>query len=232
MDKTIIGAFENNSEAQQAKQQLLSSGFPEQSIDLHFRTEPDPDTSHTNDNPGLMAAIRSMFTWDIDDYRDEDYADHYAEAARRGHAILTVNVAQSEVERACEIMDEAGALDIDQKVSEWRSQGYTGGRQAAAGNRNSGMNTGIAGTPTAAVAADEASSSLDRSATKGSASGAAGDGQGSVGSSVGSGMFNTDLDQGSVPGYEEQGVSAPPSGRSNVHVVSRSSRASRGGTSP
>ena len=83
MDKTIIGAFENNSEALQAKQELLASGFPEQAIDLHCRTEPDPDARQPNDNPGIMAAIRSLFTWDIDHYRDENYGDHYAEAIRR-----------------------------------------------------------------------------------------------------------------------------------------------------
>ena len=223
MDKTIIGAFENNSEALQAKQQLLSSGFAERSIDLHSSTEPEPepDASYPNDNPGFMAAIRSLFTWDINDYRDESYGDHYVEAVRRGHAVLSINVNEDQVERACEIMDEAGALDSDEKVSEWRSQGYAGGQQDDTGIRNSEMNTGVTGAPTAAVAADQASSGLDRSATKGSASGAAGDGRGSVGSSVGSGVFNTDLDQGSVPGYEAQGVTAPPSGSRHVRVISR-----------
>ena len=179
MDKTIIGAFENNSEALQAKQQLLSSGFAERSIDLHSSTEPEPepDASYPNDNPGFMAAIRSLFTWDINDYRDESYGDHYVEAVRRGHAVLSINVDEDQVERACEIMDEAGALDIDEKVSEWRSQGYAGGQQDDTGIRNSEMNTGVTGAPTAAVAADQASSGLDRSATKGSASGAAGDGR-------------------------------------------------------
>lgn len=231
MDKAVIGAFENNSEALQAKHELVAAGFPEQSIDLHCRTAPEPDASHPNNNPGFMAAIRSMFTWDIEDYRDESYGDHYAEAVRRGHAVLTINVDESDVDQACDIMDDAGALDIDQKVSEWRSQGYTSGRQDVAGNRNSEMNTGVAGSATTVTAANEANNGLDRSATRGTAGGESG-GRGTVGSSVGSGAFNTDLDQGTVPGYEEQGVSAPPSSRRNVHIVSRSNQASKRAPNP
>src|SRR3546814_16704488 len=87
-------------------------------------------------------AIRSLFTWDIDNYRDENYGDHYVEAVRRGHAVVSINVEESEVDRACDIMDDAGALAIDEKVSEWRSQGYSCGRQDAAGNGKSDMNSG------------------------------------------------------------------------------------------
>jgi|GEM_PF-6164018 len=135
MHKTVIGAFENNSEALQAQQELLSAGFSEQLMSLHYSSEPEPEENLPNDNPGFMEAIRSLFTWDLDNYRDESYGDHYVEAVRRGYAVLTINVADDEVERVSELMHSAGALDIDEKIEEWRSQGYDSGQAAAVSPR-------------------------------------------------------------------------------------------------
>jgi hypothetical protein len=129
MNKTVIGAFENDTEALQAKAELLAAGFPEQALSVHHATPPQDD--QPDHNPGFMQAIRSLFTWDLDNYRDESYADHYAEAVRRGHAVLAATVDDSEVEMVCDLMDDAGALDIDERVTQWRSLGYTGGQAAA-----------------------------------------------------------------------------------------------------
>jgi hypothetical protein len=133
MHKTVIGAFENDSEALQAQQELLSAGFPEELMSLHYSTAPEPEENLPNDNPGFMEAIRSLFTWDLENYRDESYGDHYVEAVRRGHAVLTIDVDDSEVERVSELMDGAGALDIDEKLDEWRAQGYTDEQSAGLG---------------------------------------------------------------------------------------------------
>lgn len=213
MNKTVIGVFENNSEALQAQSELLSVGFDEQSIDLHYSTEPDPDASNRNDNPGFMEAIRSLFTWDIEHYRDENYGDHYVEAVRRGHAVLTITVDESEVERACELMDSAGALDIDQKVTDWRSQGYIGGQLPP--SDNSHMNEGLTDTVTTSVASNEAKSGLDRTTGGGSTPSV---GLGTLDSDVNNSGLNTNLNQGLGAGYEDQGASQPTS-RNNVRVV-------------
>jgi len=124
MHKTVIGAFENDSEALQAQQELLAVGYPEELMSLHYSSAPEPEENLPNDNPGFMEAIRSLFTWDLEHYRDESYGDHYVEAVRRGHAVLSIHVDESDVERVSELMDSAGALDIDEKIEEWRSQGY------------------------------------------------------------------------------------------------------------
>lgn len=228
MNKTVIGAFENNSEALQAKQELLAAGFAERSIVMHPSVEPDSDDSSPDDNPGFMQAIRSLFSWDLDDYRDENYGDHYVEAARRGHAILTIDVDESEVEMASDLMDSAGALDINEKVSEWRSQGYGSGRQEDIGERASETNTGVSGAATAAVAANRADSGLGRTTD----SDTAGAGQSSLGTITDSGLSSADLDQGAVPGYRDQGVKAAPTSRHNVHIVSRNTPGSRGAPNP
>lgn len=215
MNKTVIGAFENNSEALQAKEELLAAGFSEQCMSLHYSTPPEED--HPNHNPGFMQAIRSLFTWDLDDYRDESYADHYAEAVRRGHAVLTATVDDSEVEMVSDLMDDAGALDIDEKVTEWRSQGYSGAQERA-DDRDEDMNSGLSGSATATTAKNQADSGLGQTGT-GSAPMV---GQGNLDHSANTGL-NTNLNQGLGAGREGQGSSTPTS-RHNVRVLPPSNR--------
>lgn len=214
MNKTVIGAFENNSEALQAREELLAAGFSEQCMSLHYSTPPEED--HPNHNPGFMQAIRSLFTWDLDDYRDESYADHYAEAVRRGHAVLTATVDDSEVEMVSDLMDDAGALDIDEKVTEWRSQGYSGGQDRPS-DRDEDMHSGLSGSATAAAARNQA----DR--RPGQATGGTPDvGQGNLDRSANTSL-NTNLNQGLGAGREDQGTSTPSS-RHNVRVLPPANR--------
>lgn len=226
MSKTVIGAFENNSEALQAKEELLAAGFREQSMQVHYSTPPE-ENGHQNHNPGFMEAIRSLFTWNLDDYRDESYADHYAEAVRRGHAVLTITVDDSEVEMVCDLMDDAGALDIDRKVSEWQSQGY--GSQAGSGEHD--MHSGITGAATGAVAGNRADSGLGQTTGgRTTGSGTPVVGQGNLDSSANTGL-NTNLNQGLGAGREDQGVSTPTS-RHNVRVLTPGNEARRSAARP
>lgn len=228
MMKTVIGAFENRSEALQAQQNLLSAGFAESAMDIHGTTGASQQADTHDDNPGFMDAIRSLFTWDLDEYRDENYAEHYAEAVRRGHVLLSINVDDRDVDQVSDLMNTAGALDIDEKVAQWRSQGYSGGRGNEAAGTDESLNTWAGSDPTTgAVAGNQADSGLDRGTTGGNAGGATTAGRPGTGGSIGSGTFNTDMDQGSVPGYQEQGVTAPPSGSHRVHVLPHSNPASR-----
>ncbi|HEU4708634.1 MAG TPA: hypothetical protein VFS17_04910 [Methylophilaceae bacterium] len=228
MMKTVIGAFEIRSEALQAQQNLLAAGYSEASMEIHGTGNASPQDEMHNDNPGYMQALRSLFAWDLDAYRDEDYLEHYTEAVRRGHVLLSINVDDNDVEQVSDLMNAAGALDIDEKVAQWRGQGYKGGRQGEASGSDRSLNTWAGSDPTTgAVAGNQADSGLDRVTTGGNAGGATAAGRPSTSSSMGAGDINSDLGQGSVPGYQEQGVSAPPGGRHRVHVLPHSNPASR-----
>jgi uncharacterized protein (TIGR02271 family) len=45
---------------------------------------------------------------------------------RRGGTLVTVSAADNQVETAVDLMQRNGAIDIDQRVAEWRSSGWTG----------------------------------------------------------------------------------------------------------
>jgi hypothetical protein len=58
--------------------------------------------------------------------RDEEETGHYAEAVRRGSTALTVSLDEdSRVNEVSDIMNECGAIDVDERVERWKAAGYT-----------------------------------------------------------------------------------------------------------
>src|SRR5690606_20241576 len=52
---------------------------------------------------------------------------HYQEAVRRGGALLTVDVVDdTQMDAVRLVLERAGAVDIDERVTQWQSTGYTG----------------------------------------------------------------------------------------------------------
>ena len=58
-------------------------------------------------------------------------AEYYAEAVRRGGALVTLRADQARVDEAEGIMRRHGAIDIDDRVEEWRKTGWDGYDPAA-----------------------------------------------------------------------------------------------------
>ena len=56
----------------------------------------------------------------------EDEAHAYAEGVRRGHILVTAKVDDSVAARASQILDSHGALDVQDRASNWRERGWTG----------------------------------------------------------------------------------------------------------
>jgi hypothetical protein len=56
----------------------------------------------------------------------EDAARHYAEGVRRGDALIAVRAEGARANQAARILDLAGAIDIDDRISTWRSRGWAG----------------------------------------------------------------------------------------------------------
>ena len=56
----------------------------------------------------------------------EETAEYYAEAVRRGSALVTVQVEDGRAHAARDILEDAGAVDIDSRVENWRDEGWTG----------------------------------------------------------------------------------------------------------
>ncbi len=125
MAQTVIGVFDNANEAQDAVDQLASEGFSRDDIDLSTRAATETDASDTaarrdgDDNEsGIGKFFRSLFGSD-----DDDTTRKYATVANRGSVVTVHAQTEDEAERAADILDEAGAVDVDERAAEY---GYSG----------------------------------------------------------------------------------------------------------
>lgn len=58
----------------------------------------------------------------------EQQANEYAEGIRRGGTLVTVRTTDDTAEEAADILEKYNPIDIDERVSQWRSEGWTGFR--------------------------------------------------------------------------------------------------------
>jgi len=55
----------------------------------------------------------------------EEHAQYYAEGIKRGGTLVTVKSPDNMVQRAVDIMNNNGAIDIEKRAAEWRQAGWT-----------------------------------------------------------------------------------------------------------
>lgn len=105
MKQTVIGMFDDVADAQDAVQQLLDDGFPRAHIDV--------STQKSNQsNEGFSNFFSSLF--------GKEKSSSYAAAAKQCDAIVTVHAeSDDEAWRAAEILDDAGALDVDEQAMQY-----------------------------------------------------------------------------------------------------------------
>ena len=134
MAQTVIGFFDTASEAQKAVDQLVSNGFSRNSIDLSTARDSDSvpttdgtttttyDDTQTNSEEhesGISRFFSSLFGSD-DDETTHHRAKAYGEVASQSDAIVTVHAtSEDEASRAANLLDEAGAFDIDERASQY-----------------------------------------------------------------------------------------------------------------
>ncbi|MET0962008.1 MAG: hypothetical protein ABWY05_04215 [Noviherbaspirillum sp.] len=137
MDQTVIGVFDTYDHADAARQQLIERGFAANDVQVRAHgadleaASAAPGARTGDADTGFMESVRNFFA-DLFG-PDMDDAGHYAEAVRRGGAVVAVTVASDDkVANAREALAAAGAFDIEKRVAEWRQSGYEGYRSDAA----------------------------------------------------------------------------------------------------
>ena len=162
MSQTVIGFFDDHSEAQRAVERLQSSGISRDRVDVTRGSSESSgagyghlDTSNTNSdrtsgsidvNPisgrdrddnsvrrdaegrtldandrntnKITDFFNNLFGGDKDD--DNDDARRYSHVAQRSNSIVTVHAqSKEEAEKAAEILDECGAVDVDERAQQY-----------------------------------------------------------------------------------------------------------------
>ncbi len=128
MQQTLVAVFDNRNDAQQALEDLVSSGFSRNQARL---SEGDPtgdtsmaprsSTSATTeaDDGSFGSGIKNFFS-DLFGTDRSEPAQMYSEAVTRGHYVLTLTAdSLPEVERAADIVERYGPVDIDEHSEQW-----------------------------------------------------------------------------------------------------------------
>jgi len=148
MRQTVIGLFNKSSDAQQAVQRLLSNGFTNDNVDISLSTSSgttagtssgttgstnfDLDNDRDEHESGISRFFKNLFGDD-----DDDDVNKYSRASR-GKSIVTVHaMSDDEASRASDILDDAGAVDVDENADDY-SYGTTGASPVGAFNETTG----------------------------------------------------------------------------------------------
>ncbi|RZI60320.1 MAG: DUF2382 domain-containing protein [Pseudomonas sp.] len=136
MSSVLVGMFDTQAAAEQARTRLVAAGFsPGQvtgsaSSAGSVTTVDESITTRPGDEGGISGFFRSLFG---SDDAPEAHASTYKEAFRRGAFGLTVaSVDEADMDQVSEIMEDCGAVDVDEREQQWRSEGWAGTSAATA----------------------------------------------------------------------------------------------------
>jgi uncharacterized protein (TIGR02271 family) len=86
--------------------------------------------AEANNDSGVLGGIRNFFGDVFGD--SHEHMSHYEEGVKRGGCVVKVSVtSDDQLERATDILEDAGAADIEERASQW-SQSATGAMASAA----------------------------------------------------------------------------------------------------
>lgn len=126
MANTVVGVFDDYTEAEATRSELLESGFREEQVRLSERSTPDAGSTPRREGVGFWDSVREFFG-----AYDEDSA-YYEEASRRGGAVITVSSDRDNLDTAVNIIQQHHPVDIDKRAQEWRKSGWQGPQAGSA----------------------------------------------------------------------------------------------------
>lgn len=119
MQHTLVAVFDNRTNAQDAMNELLSSGFSTQDVRLSSSdiSAATTTTTTTASDTGVGSGIKNFFS-DLFGSDDNEQATRYQGAVSGGKNVITVTAdSLEEVERAADIVQRFNPIDIDEQSS-------------------------------------------------------------------------------------------------------------------
>ncbi len=131
MSTTLVGIFDDFTAAQRAVQQLSQAGIKQGDISIARNDEGRGYTTYggansadyttgTSVGDSISNFFDGIFGTDIND----DERGVYAESVRRGSTVVIVNTDDQMLDRAADVLNNAGAVDVDRRHAQYRESGY------------------------------------------------------------------------------------------------------------
>jgi uncharacterized protein (TIGR02271 family) len=114
MSKTLVGLYDTDAEATQVMDTLITNNFQRTNIELVGHNGKGRGSGHMRD---LVQRLENR------GIPGED-ASLYAEAVRRGGSLVLVEASEAQADRGLEIMERFQAIDIHERRTHWRQEGW------------------------------------------------------------------------------------------------------------
>jgi len=154
MAHTVIGVFNTAADAQRAVQQLESNGFQRDYVDVapyeggasgsSYGSSTSTNTTGTRAEAAVDSAGDSIGNFFSNLFGSDDHntANNYSNVVRSGKSLVTVHAqSASEAERARDLLDEYGAVDVDDVASQHGSSTSGNAYAGAQANTDNTTNT-------------------------------------------------------------------------------------------
>jgi uncharacterized protein (TIGR02271 family) len=117
--RKIVAVFETQDAAENAREGLVELGLEREQISIVDQSSSELTTQSETQRAGFWPHLKAMFMPNGDRATLE-------ESLRRGGSVLTATVDDEDVDEAIAQLERAGAIDLDQREAQWRTEGWTG----------------------------------------------------------------------------------------------------------
>lgn len=141
--QTVVGIFDNADQARQGAQQLKTAGFSLDDVDTisrdskqgsNYYNNTGTNTEAVGDAAGRTSDSIGSFFHNLFG-NDGDNANLYSHAARNSHSMVTVHCKTADhAQKAAEILDNAGAIDVNEKAGKTGYKGNASANTSTTGN--------------------------------------------------------------------------------------------------
>lgn len=118
--RKIVSVFDTQEAAQSACDSLMDLGLDRADVSIVDQSTSEQSVRSQTHQGSFWAHVKQMFM---------PHADRvtYEESLRRGGYLLTANVDDERADEAIARLESAGAIDLDERETQWRSAGWNGG---------------------------------------------------------------------------------------------------------
>lgn len=131
MATTLVGIFDEYTQAQAAVQALAQAGIKQGDIQVAKNDHPNGYATYGGAKSKDYATgtsignkIGDFFSNLLGSDVDDDERGVYSEAVRRGSTVVTARVEDNMVDRAADIMNRNGVVNVDSRMAQYKASGY------------------------------------------------------------------------------------------------------------
>lgn len=116
----VTALFDTRQDAEKARADLIAAGIPADAVRFVHGPEAANAAVPQHDQ-GFLKSLLDIFV-----FMPRYDRSSYAEALRRGGSALAVHVPRESYERVVDILDRDGAVDLDERETVWKAEGWSG----------------------------------------------------------------------------------------------------------